>query len=96
MKSGEQAEEEYRKERERLEDSRVGRVRFLEKLNPRATLRSAAVLGGIAGGLLGLCLWFQDHLPLYSLFFTIPFMVVAGAISGWAIEWQLFDDVEEH
>ena len=70
---------------------------FLDKHNPRATRRSAAVWaigGGVVGGLLGFFGWLRSDMPFTAVFFVVPCMVVGGAIAGWAIEWQVPADAE--
>jgi hypothetical protein len=71
---------------------------LLDKLNPRATRRSAtawAVAGGVAGGLIGLLGWLRSDMPFRAVFFIVPWMVAFCGLGGWAIEWQIPPDGEE-
>jgi len=65
---------------------------FLDKHIPRATRRSAiawAVGGGIVGGVVGFVGWLRTDLPFKFVFFIVLWMIAAGALGGWAIEWQM-------
>jgi hypothetical protein len=77
------------------EDFQVG---LLDKLNPRATRRSAtawAVGSGIVGGLGGFFGWLRSDMSFWAVFFVVPWMVVFCALGGWAIEWQIPSDCDE-
>lgn len=74
---------------------------LLDKHNPSATRESArswAIGGRIVGGLFSffgwLSCWSHSDMPLAEGFFFVPFMAFSGAVTGWAIEWQLPPDAE--
>ena len=71
---------------------------LLDKHNSRATRRSAtlwAIGGGLVGGLVGLYGWSRSDMPIWEVYFIVPWMVVCGAISGWVIEWQMPSEPDE-
>jgi hypothetical protein len=83
-------------------DGVVSQMGFLDKYNPKATPQSArawAIGGGIGYGLLGflgwLLSWLREDMPFVFVFFIVPWMIIGGAIAGWAIEWQIPADCEE-
>jgi hypothetical protein len=71
---------------------------LLEKQNHCATRQSAkkwATIGGIGGGLFGFVKWYLSDMPFGFVFLVIPWTIVFGALSAWAIEWQLPCECEE-
>jgi hypothetical protein len=67
---------------------------FLEKRNPRATLRSVlrqSLFGAIGGAILGVVhLSFGEKHPAFEglAVAVLPAMILIGAIAAAAIEWQ--------
>jgi hypothetical protein len=69
-------------------------MRFLEKLNRRATRRGLilrCVGGGVAGLIIGLLGWLGTDTPAVAGYFVLPWMALSGAVAAGAVYWQVPD-----
>lgn len=68
---------------------------LLEKRNPYATRRSvirAALFGAAGFFLFSLFMLLRSDFPVWGWVFMLSFMTIMGAVTGAAMEWQLYDE----
>lgn len=74
-------------------------MRFLEKLNSRATGRGLVVwsiIGGIGGFALGLYGRYRETFTGGSAYIFMAWMTVAGAVIAGAVYWQTPHESEDN